>query len=161
MLSAVPAFADSFEVKAEVPISCIGEAGTFAMFEEDKEIGRIHLKGGEKGVLSVGLTSLDYFEYLVKQVDMNSEEIEYDETEYTVKVVVILDDEDRPIPCISIYDEDGKKIDEIVFRNYLPDIPKTGDDSNLLLWGGIAAVALCCMMVVLILGKRREDKRSE
>lgn len=157
MLSVVPAFADSFNINAKVPVSCVGEGGTFAMYEDGREVDRISLKGGEKGAFSVSLTSLDYFEYIIKQVDMNNEVILYDEAEYTVKIVTILNDDDEAVPCITIYDEDGKKLDEIIFRNYAPDVPKTGDENDLFLWAGLAAAAVCGIFVVLILGKRKKE----
>ena len=161
MLSVVPAFADSFNINAKVPVSCVGEGGTFAMFEGDNEIDRIQLKGGEKGSLTVNLNSLDYFEYIIKQVDMDNEVIVYDEAEYTIKIVTILNDDDEPIPCITIFNEDGKKLDEIVFRNYTPDVPKTGDDNNIAIWAGLATTAVCGIFAVLILGKRKEQKKNE
>ena len=161
ILSAVPAFAGSTDVTAKIPVSCIGIEGSFALFDNDEVIDSIHLKGGESGTLQVELTTFDYFTYTVSQIEMNDPDVDYDCSVYTVKVMTLLDDEDNPTFSVTVYDSEGnEKKDELIFRNYLPDVPQTGDDSDMLLWGGLLAASTAGIVLMILLLKRKEHKHD-
>jgi len=160
MLSASFAYAGSFEITAEIPVSCAYLGGSFALYDGEKEIDRVQIKSGGSGKLSVTLNTLDYFSYKVRQADMDNASVDYDETEYDVQIVTILDEEERPSYCLTVNEgRNGKKVDAIVFKNYTNDIPQTGDTNSMLLWGCIAATSVIAIFVVLKF--RKEDKAED
>lgn len=162
LLMTAAVYADGIEVKAEIPVTCIGETGTFVLLDESGEVDRITLGGGTGGTLGITLKALDYFTFTVRQVDMDEPNVDYDRTEYTVDVVTILDENDEPVACISVYEgEDGKKVEEIIFRNFNNDIPKTGDENSLLLWGCLLAAASAGIIMLILPLKRKERKGNE
>ena len=159
LLMTAAVYADSLEINAEIPVSCIGVEGTFALFDGNEVVDKVYIAPGGTETLSITLNALDYFSYTVRQIEMDKPNVDYDETEYTVKVTTILDEDDKPVACISVYEgEDGKKVDEIVFRNYNTDIPKTGDESDMLLWGGLAGGSLAVMALLILFAKKKKKE---
>lgn len=162
LLMTSAAFADHLEIKAEIPVSCVGIGGTFALFDGDEQVDQVHINSGGKDNLSVTLNALDYFSYTVRQIDMNKPNVDYDVTEYTVKVTTILDEDENPIACITVYEGvDSKKVDEIVFKNYNTDIPQTGDNSDMFLWGGLAAGSIGTIALLLIFAKKKKKENAD
>ena len=154
-----PAFAAGLDIRAEIPVSCIGEGGTFALFDGEEAIDEKVIAPGGTESLCVRLDSLDYFSFTVRQVGMDDDMVDYDGTVYEVTVVTVLNEDDTPYACISVRNaEGGEKAERIVFENRLKDVPRTGDESDLLLWSGVGIGALACSILTLVITKRKGEK---
>lgn len=96
--------------------------------------------------------------YTLREVAGTDKKVIYDETEYTATVDVVKDDNGDYVGSVT-YKQGVKDLEQAPnFANKTkPDTPNTGDDANMLLWGGIMVVALAGIVVLLLTMKRRKQ----
>lgn len=94
--------------------------------------------------------------YTLREVVGTNKNIIYDKTEYTVTVDVVKDELGDYVGTVT-YMQGVEEMEQCPnFANKTkPVVPATGDNANLLLWGGIMVVALCGIVVLLVAMKKK------
>gem|GEM_PF-1019544 len=109
------------------------------------------------------------YTYKISEVNTGIEGYTYDTNVYTMKVVVTEGD-DRFTASTTITRSDGTAADRFAFGNvYTKPVvkevpsrgPQTGDDSNMMLYGGITLIASAALVLFLILAKKRKKDEED
>lgn len=126
------------------------------------------------------------YKYTVYQLKGENKEVIYDDSVYEVTVRIVNTQEDGLAAEVwAVKDQSDQKTDEIKFINQYKETatteainntihhtttniitkssigtssPKTGDKSNVMLWGGIAILSGLCVFFFLFAGKRRKTE---
>lgn len=96
--------------------------------------------------------------YTLRELAGTDKNVIYDKTEYTVVVDVVKDDMGDYVGAVTY--KQGDKVMENCpnFANKTkPIVPQTGDDANILLWGGIMVAALAAIVVLMLSMKRKKQ----
>lgn len=129
------------------------------------------------------------YKYTVYQLKGENKEVIYDDSVYEVTVRVVNTQEGGLVAEVwAVKDQSDQKVDEIKFVNQYKETttattetinntthhtttntitkssigtssPKTGDKSNVMLWGGIAILSGLCVFFFVFAGKRRKTER--
>ena len=96
------------------------------------------------------------YTYTMAEVKGDAEHVTYDETVYEIQVVVADDGKGSLYIEALTVNGDAENTD-MIFRNFynVPEIPKTGDETNFLLYGMLMLGSLTAL-AVLLLGKKKE-----
>ena len=162
LLAAVPAYAAGVHVEAVIPVENYGAPGVFELVKDGTVIERISLDVGETGSFRLVFDSLDSFDYIIRQsIASPDERIEYDVSEYRVRVTTVLSEGDVPTAFSSAEKtgEDGKA-EKISYFNYVllsesDEIPQTGDAGFAALYAALFAASLAGIAAVVIVSKKR------
>ena len=159
LLCSAPVSAADMHAEAVIPVENNGAPGVFELVKDGTVIDRISLDAGEQGSFVLGFDTLDSFDYTVRQAEAGrSERIEYDSSEYRVRVTTVLSDGDVPTALLSAEKagERGKAVMISYFNRVLPDDPpQTGDEGLTALYAGLAAAGILGMASVLAASKKR------
>ena len=113
------------------------------------------------------------YKYTVYQLKGESKDVIYDGSVYEVTVRVVNTQEGGLAAEVwAVKDQSDQKTDEIKFINTIhhtitntitkssigTSSPKTGDKTNVMLWGGIAILSSLCVFFFLFEGKRRKTE---
>lgn len=123
---AVPTAAES-ATTVRIPVSARGADCTVELRAEDGETQRLTLKDGESSAFIVSLDRLCRYEYTVRLIDQDTDQIIYEHTLYNVFIEMLLDDNGHVTYALVAQPADAQgdegKVAEIVFINLpVPDI---------------------------------------
>ncbi len=162
LLSAFPTFATGLHIETVIPVENYGAPGVFELVKDGTVIDSISLDVGERGGFILGFDTLDNFEYVIRQAGIGLDEhIEYDTSEYRVRITTVLSEGDVPTAFASAEKAgEGGKVDKISYFNYVllaenDGIPPTGDSSQPVLYAGLAAASLAGIAAVSVCSKKR------
>ena len=96
---------------------------------------------------------------LVYEVEGNETGVIYDDTVYTITVTVEQDAVTGELSAkYTVNDQAAEKL-EVSFHNVYeePQIPETGDETLLVLWGSLMLAAAAGMVLLLVGGKKKEQ----
>ena len=65
------------------------------------------------------------------------------------------------IKTVATGDDSTTEINRVPIPSWIPSIPKTGDDSNILLWAGLLGASVMMLIIVLVIKKRREKEEAD
>ena len=65
------------------------------------------------------------------------------------------------IKTVATGDDSTPEINRVPIPSWIPSIPKTGDDSNILLWAGLLGASLVMLIIILVIKKRREKEETD
>lgn len=133
---------------------------------EDSAAGKhwMTITGPGKRNIDIDFDGLGIYKYSVRQEKGTNRNCTYDDRVYFVTVYVLNDEENGGVEVIyNIYlgDEDGKKVDDIIFENKYryPDVPQTGDESNFPMYIVLAGGSIL-VLAALYLTRRREEEET-
>ena len=113
---------------------------------------------GAVSFLPISYYKSGIYTYTLREVKGTDKNIIYDATEYTA-VVEVAKDENGDYTAELSYLKGEEAVEEVVFANKSkPIVPKTGDDADIMLWGGIMAAALIAIVVLLVAMKKKPAK---
>ena len=161
LLCAAPAFASDVHVEAVIPVENCGAPGVFELVKDGDVIDRISLDVGEKGSFVLGFDTLDCFDFTIRQAEIGLDErIEYDDSEYRVRITTVLSGDDVPTAFASAEKAgESGKVEKISYFNYVllaeSDTPQTGDAGFAVLHAALLAASLAGMGAVALSSKKR------
>ena len=98
--------------------------------------------------------------YTLREVVGSNKKIIYDKTEYTVTVDVTKDDNGDYVGSVSYLKGESALMGTPAFANKTkPIVPNTGENANIMLWGGVMVVALVAIVILLIVMKKKTAKK--
>ena len=98
--------------------------------------------------------------YTLREVVGNNKKIIYDKTEYTVTVDVTKDDNGDYVGSVSYMKGENAILEIPAFANKTkPIVPNTGDNANIMLWGGLMVVVLAAIVVLLVAMKKKTAQK--
>ena len=116
---------------------------------------------GEKSFPSIEFSNVGSYNYIIYQLAGEAANAIYDTTVYKVIVYVLNSEiaEDTLITYVVIRNEvTGEKVKEVAFTNrYAPDVPKTGDNSNFVLYVTLCIVFAVAIPSIVLFGKKRKN----
>lgn len=65
------------------------------------------------------------------------------------------------IKTVATGDDSTTEINRVPIPSWVPSIPKTGDDSNILLWAGLLGASVVMLIIILVIKKRREKEETD
>lgn len=160
LIAAAPAYAAGISVDAEIPVENNGAAGVFELVKDEETINSISLGAGEKGSFLLHFDTLDSFDYVIRQSVPRAEgQVEYDSSEYVVRITTLLADGDIPSAFYSAQKkgEDGKA-ERIQYFNYVLQVdpaPQTGDSGHAVLYAALSAAGIAGAVITFCLAKKR------
>ncbi|MFQ9893154.1 MAG: Spy0128 family protein [Emergencia sp.] len=145
-----------FEMKAADP--------SFPMPEDSMEgIKTVTISGpGDVEFGTFSFTKAGVYEYTVLEKNTGADGYIYDTAIYTIRFIVT--DQDGKLEIEQKIFKNGNETDvvsEAVFTNTYqlgPETPKTGDDSNTVVWIAAAGVSLAALILIAIIGRRYRKK---
>lgn len=110
---------------------------------------------GKEDFPAIEFTTVGIYQYKIYQIPGKAPNASYDRRVYVATVYVLnseTDDDSMTITVVLNEEKSKDKSDEVVFVNKYTYNPKTGDDSNIVLYAslcGLFAIALGAALVVL------------
>ena len=160
LIVVTPAYAGGVSVDAEVPVENSGVPGVFELVKDEEIIDSISLGAGETGCFLLHFDTLDSFNYVIRQnCPRAGGQVEYDSSEYTVRITTLLSDGDAPSAFYSVQKtgEDGKA-EKIQYFNYVVQTdpaPQTGDSGLAVLYAVLSAAGIAGTVITLCRAKKR------
>lgn len=142
-----------------MPKGATGDEFTLTIPGEDKE---------NTDALEISYDTVGVYTYTIYQVAGENKKCTYDDTVYALTVYVTNAEDGSGLEATAVLypDSQGDKLPGAEFKNQYetekpttPDVPKTGDESNLLIY--VLLMAVCAGVLVTLFVTRKSRKSEE
>lgn len=131
---------------------------SFGLYDaEGRLLETVKNKGAEVTFSAIGTDKAGTYTFTVKEIAGESDEVIYDNTVYTVKVI-LTDNLDGTLSAEYIYYVGENETEDVTFVNeFVPvtEIPKTGDTLNLGGWMAVLFISTTALASLVIYDKKR------
>ena len=138
------------------------------MLEDDSEGDTVESDEYGSAKFSLTFTKDDIgqtYSYVLTEIDGGIENVTYSQAEYEITVAITYDEETDAL--VAMLTMNGTEVTELVaeFENIydadIPDIPHTGDNSDMLLWVALMFVSAGALLILSSCGRKKKRQDCE